>query len=105
CSNTVAILGEIGQLRFPLHTATSLVQFPDEKPLVIVLGIRQCEGIGADTVTEVPETDTGYLVRVLIIAAFPNVRRISNHTLRNDFVGEPKLVIEFQSTRLYDHRA
>ena len=40
-----------------------LFQLRDEKPLVIVLWVYQCKRIRADAVTEIPETELGYLVR------------------------------------------
>src|SRR3954462_9776178 len=56
-SNTPTPLREADQLRLPLDIDADLLQLPDEESLMIVLCIRQREGIGADAIAEILETD------------------------------------------------
>src|SRR5437868_3066409 len=95
-SNTAALLSEADQLRLPLDIDADPFQLPDKESLVIVLCIRQGEGIGANAIAEILETDCCYFVRRVMIAAFANMYRFRYDPPRYHFVGEPELAVEFE---------
>ena len=77
-----------------------LVEMADQQPLVLVLGVDQHVGIGADAAPHLPERNPGHP-----LAPDPEVRHLQGEPGRDHLVGEAKLPVELKRPGLDAHRA
>jgi len=95
-------LGEIEEFGLPLDAAAGFGEFLEEEAFVVVLGIGEGEGVGADVFAEIAEAGAGDFAGVVAAA---DVEGFEDDALADHFMREAELVVEFEGAGLDDHGA